>query len=531
MRTLILSLIEKALKRYKGSAINMRRRLLFFLLILMFAMLGCVMSLLSVYGVFPFGAGEREKMFLNELSKLSAGVSKQYGVASVHAVRMSERLTANISEFMRRHALSSAELKKRPDLLEPLLVEQLSILKMNLDVTDCSGVFVTLDATVNPSILNSENSKAGLYIRAIEPNISGMGTEIRYLLRGSSSIAGDGLMNLQAKWNLEFDVTEQLFWWEPIKAYNSDPTLPLSRLVFWCSMSPVQGLNEDVMVCSVPLLDNNGELLGVCGFEVSQMNFMLRHEPNIDGFHNAVFLFSSADGNQIKLEDALFSGNNYMYAMFPVQGLISKVDKYGSFTFYVMPGGIFFAGVDKTMQLYPGGSPFAGQTYSTALIIPKADFDAALNKDRIRFGLILFALMAIGVAASVYLSNRYVEPIIDKLVNADESGLSSKTNIVEIDRLIEKINELHEKDRPVPDYLFGDFIARIKTLTFTESEIFRHYVDGKSINEILKIMFISMSTLKTHNRHLYSKLGVTSKDELMLYVELIKKSKLEEKIL
>jgi DNA-binding CsgD family transcriptional regulator len=37
-------------------------------------------------------------------------------------------------------------------------------------------------------------------------------------------------------------------------------------------------------------------------------------------------------------------------------------------------------------------------------------------------------------------------------------------------------------------------------------------------------MFITINTLKTHNGHIYSKLGITSKEELMLYGELIKKS-------
>ena len=524
-----LKLINKVFKNFKEPAVNMRNRLLAFLLILTFTMLAGILFLLLVFGAFPFGAVERENLFSNRLGNLSTNVSKQYGVASVQAVRLSERLTVSISEFLRRDGLSTAEIKKRPDLLAPLLTEQISILKMNLDATDSSGVFATLDATVNPNVPNAENSKAGLYIRAIEPNIGGMGTEMRYLLRGPSSIAGDGLLNLQAKWNLEFNVAEQPFWRSPIDAYNSNPALPLSRLVYWNSKSPVQGLNEDVMVCSVPLL-YDGELLGVCGFEISQMNFMLRYDPDIDRFHNAVFLFSSADGNRIRLEDALYSGNNYMYAMFPGQGLISSIDKYGNFVVYLMPDGASFVGMEKTIRLYPGGSPFAEQTYRAALLIPKADFDAALNRDRIRFALTLLTLMAIGIIASVFLSNRYVKPITDKLANSGESGLSVKTNIVEIDQLIEKMKELHEKDRPIPDYLFGDFISRIKTLTQTESEIFRHYVDGKSINEILEIMFISLSTLKTHNRHLYSKLGVTSKDELMLYVELIKKSKLEHTI-
>ena len=81
-----------------------------------------------------------------------------------------------------------------------------------------------------------------------------------------------------------------------------------------------------------------------------------------------------------------------------------------------------------------------------------------------------------------------------------------------------------------PDDLFGDFIARVKTLTPTESAIFRHYVNGKSIKDVPPLMSISAHTLKHHNSHIYRKLCVVSKDELALYIKLIKKSGLGERI-
>ena len=525
MGTKNLSFIKWIRENFSESAVNIRRKLLFFLLILMFTMLAGVMFIFSLFGVRPFSLHEKERLFENEFSYLSSDIVKQYGNASVQAVRLSRRLFENIAVFMRQKGLFTNELKKHPGLLEPLLRELLPTLLANLDATDCSGAFVTLDATVKPDAAADDSSKAGLYIRNIEPNIRGMGTETRYLLRGTSTLAGNGSLNLQAKWDLEFDITEQLFWREQFAAMEAVRFLPLSRLVYWCSMSPIQGLNEDVMVCSAPLLNEDGKIIGVCGFEISQMNFMARHEPDIKEFHTEVFLFSSESEKGIRLEDALFAGNSAVYSSFPKQGLIQQTGAAGSFMIYTLPGSASFIGMSKRIRLSPDDSPFARQTFTAALLVPKTDFDAAQNAVRLQFGLILFALTALGILASIVLSRRYLNPIIAALGAIRSGNLEGiKTNIVELDQLVEEVRNQRAKDRPFPDDFFAGFIKRVRMLTPVEKTIFRYYLDGMDVKEIMSKMFITKNTVRIHNERMYGKLGVSDKETFMLYVELIRMS-------
>jgi len=56
-------------------------------------------------------------------------------------------------------------------MLETLLAEQLDLLSVTLEKTRSSGVFLILDATVNPELDGAEYSKAGLFIKNMEPNI------------------------------------------------------------------------------------------------------------------------------------------------------------------------------------------------------------------------------------------------------------------------------------------------------------------------------------------------------------------------
>lgn len=55
----------------------------------------------------------------------------------------------------------------------------------------------------------------------------------------------------------------------------------------------------------------------------------------------------------------------------------------------------------------------------------------------------------------------------------------------------------------------------LKTLTPTERIIFKAYLEGKTSKEIMSELNIKENTLKFHNKNLYSKLGVTSRKQLL----------------
>lgn|GEM_PF-2726032 len=100
---------------------------------------------------------------------------------------------------------------------------------------------------------------------------------------------------------------------------------------------------------------------------------------------------------------------------------------------------------------------------------------------------------------------------------------------------IKKKNTKHIAEEPYAvNYqntdLFEEFIDKINLLTPAEKTIFNYYIEGKTNSEILSLLYISLSTFKTHNSHIYSKLGISSRDELLLYIKLIRKSGCMSKI-
>lgn len=87
----------------------------------------------------------------------------------------------------------------------------------------------------------------------------------------------------------------------------------------------------------------------------------------------------------------------------------------------------------------------------------------------------------------------------------------------EQERLIERVREeaRGEKERTQTEEAAARFAELLPLLTRTERVIYDLYASGKRSREILTLLDITENTLKYHNRNIYSKLGVTSRKELL----------------
>ena len=75
---------------------------------------------------------------------------------------------------------------------------------------------------------------------------------------------------------------------------------------------------------------------------------------------------------------------------------------------------------------------------------------------------------------------------------------------------------------PGMEDMFHSFAEKAKTLTSAERRILNYYIDGHDIADIPDLAFVSIHTVKKHNRSIYQKLDIASRDELMLYIELFR---------
>ena len=97
-------------------------------------------------------------------------------------------------------------------------------------------------------------------------------------------------------------------------------------------------------------------------------------------------------------------------------------------------------------------------------------------------------------------------------------------SLVSIQTLTQLYTRQIEPAKLPPDMeeLFQTFVKRVSTLSAAERRILDYYIAGYDPAEIPDLAFISIHTVKKHNRSIYQKLEVASRDELMLYIEIFR---------
>ena len=223
-------------------------------------------------------------------------------------------------------------------------------------------------------------------------------------------------------------------------------------------------------------------------------------------------------------------------------GLVRFSGEYGS-----------YLGLTKNIPLY-----YENIDYAITVLIPKSDYSQMKLRDAVQTLAVAFLLLFSVIIVCLYFSKKYIAPILKGLERIKKSQISEACNIAEIDDLFEflsqkdseyekslaelsKENEqakheisrvLTENERlantqkkMVPQDVYDFFLTGLKQLTPTEKAIFDLYMDGKTAAEIMEIMTIKQTTLKYHNRNIYSKLGVSSKKQLLGYAALYSREK------
>ena len=106
----------------------------------------------------------------------------------------------------------------------------------------------------------------------------------------------------------------------------------------------------------------------------------------------------------------------------------------------------------------------------------------------------------------------------------DYGIIRSDVGIVSV-QMLTQLNTRQVEPNALPagmEEMFAGFSEKCRTLSSAERRILNYYIDGYEIADIPDLAFISIHTVKKHNRSIYQKLEISSRDELMLYVELFR---------
>lgn len=522
--------LKQNLKNSGSLGIPMGPRLFLLLLILVLTIVLGAVAVMLFTGNFTAGFKKSEAVFQNELLHASQAIEEQYGQFSQQAVELSKTLSRNIEEELNMLDISITGLQDRPDALEHLIASQYERTLLSLQLSKSSGVFLILDATVNPALANAQNSRAGLYMKNMEPNIISSHTPTIIVFRGFPSIGRRNHLDLHAQWQMEFDISNAPYYHAPMTAAHLRPDLPLSRLYYWYPAFTLQGTNEEVMLCSVPLIDSKGNVFGVCGLEISEMLFKLSHLPNRSFYSRLFCVLSPVKGSTMTFNRSMFAGGYSAKAVSRGKNTLVITKSDSPFYSYNYNSKRLFLGMHAPANLYPGDSVFTEQNWVAAVMVPQEDILGSIAV----LNLILFSsvmlLALIGIATAFVLSRRFLKPIAEgfDIIKSADLEAAPKTKVPEIDDLIKYLKTRNKKlyqkaiNGELSISLLDEFLENIKTLSPSERFVFDLYAKGHTSKEAASILYLSINTIKTHNKRIYMKLNVKSREELLLYVSMLK---------
>jgi len=547
----------------KYSKWSLKRKLFVHMLLLAVLLLLFLGLILTLFGR---GESEREHYIASlemQMEIFEKDVAAHFDNLAASAISMSHEMRGILADELQKEQISFSELSDSGDAIYAVQNAMAEPLKKRLLRTSCSGAFVMLDATVNTALQGSEVSKTGIYLQINGYNIS----EPEVLMyRGTYDLAAEHGLTPHRKWHMEFS-SDSFPGYGELRALN---TYSISE------MFTLPGTSEKAVLISMPILSEDGAFLGICGFEVSESYFTTVHAQTSRLDHLGCMLSSIKDGRLITSDSLICRSDDGYFGTFAGDYAIDA-DSDGLCEF--SDGSLTYVGVTKTVKPLE-----QGREYTAAVMIPKADYSRTVSKEIVRNIVFLILILFCTVSFSRFFSKRFLSPLLsalEELKSDERSGipenipeiadialyldnrdrehgeilaqLDERRKLAENEKLrlqseyedalsrfrrvedeynkakedlafvkteIERLAYSRKTEIDPDDYKF--FVAGIETLTESERNIFEYYINGKSSSEILEITGIKESTLKYHNHNILGKLGVSSRKQMLRYVEVMR---------
>ena len=530
------------IRHIRDEGISIRRRFVAYIISAIALVISLILLMLNLFGIMNLTGAQIMNMLDTQLSAYADNIKRDYDNAAAHALSFADQVETELQNFLTGQNLAFEDLKNNTDALSALQNTLYDTVYLNMQLAPASGAFYILDTTVNSR--SGELLFNGIYLKYINLYSENTVNNEITLYRGSFSTAKEADVTFHSGWNNEmrtdfFDSCDSAFADGIHYILSPDVEIPDT----W----------ERARYVYVPIRDQRDLIIGVCGFEINDIYFQLSKKVSNDTLGpmvgalleevNGVYTgqFSSTRYNQIGADSVVITekGGNTVFDFGTARC------------------------IGKTRSVTLGEHDFI-----SALMITEAQFDAYVRRGQLETTGIFLAVFLIMFAYCLFMSKKYMAPILRKIEQirySDDSG--KQLRIREFDDLFSYIEEksivyeeqlksleaakiaaeeeaararkayekaleeyelakseiMHLSEESKNEIVLEDyeyFICNLKTLTPQEMRIYELYASGKTTAEIAAIIGIKENTMKYHNKNIYSKLGVSSRKQFLRFAAL-----------
>lgn len=530
---------KEILSGFRNQSISIRRRFVLCLFVFLVSIVAVLLVLLSLFDVTNSTDDDLEHIFNQQLDYSLNQMYRDMDLLAAGAVEFSHQMSAQIEGF----GTPFEELKNNVTALAELQQKAYDTVLNNMRMASCSGAFFILNTTVNDSLADPYYS--GIYLRYANVGSYMTLRNSVCMFRGAAQVARQNDINLFSTWECEMKEGTFPQMEAVLDQLESDPTN--GYLLTKAYKLPEAW--EKVRLLCAPIADRDGNIIGVCGFEIS------------DPFFHAAYKASDAEHKfvvcaLIEQEDGAYTGqlapNNSGYAPNLKEPLSVKTgERFSVFS----DGGMTLIGETRDMRI-------GSSEHTVAVMLPKSQYSILVNKELGKTILLLALISVLAIASSVMLSHRFVRPLLKAVEQIKARQFESGTSIPEFTDLFaylaeqDRINEeelrrlcrersdaisaadelqskfdetsrqnerlAYSRKSEIDPYDYENFKKGLDMLTGKEREVFNYYMQGKSVKEIMAALGLQESTVRFHNKNIYSKLGIHSLKQLLRYAAILK---------
>ena len=472
---------------------TLRSRFAMYLVTFFGILTSAVMVLLILSGFLNPLDHELEQFMDYELNNKRQSMERNMDNLAAHGINFSQQLSEAILWTMEQKKVSLQQLNGKPQLLQAIQTNSYDIVADAMSKTSCSGAFYLLNASVAQEKRGGEPPKTynSLYIKYANLfSENTLNNEI-CMFRGDYSVARAHGINLYSTWQLE----SQSGVFPEITALLQEPAPELGKSFVMTKVKPLADSWEKVRLFLFPLLDREGRVMGVCGYELSNLYYQLRSATL---FYKGTPLISALLDKE---EHDTYQGQLVDESILGEWPLV--VQSKGKYTLFTSSNTTY---IGKLLPI-----DVAKNSHYLAVMLPENVYNDMLVKARIRAVAIFGLILLLFIAAGYLLNKKYVEPIVGDLQQLRLNPLQKpSSNLQELHEIYtawqnsnyqnkEKLLSL-EQEKSLAQQEYERAVHNLQSIARQQQELQRQYDDLQA-------------TLQEQSRHLTERMELLQKEK------------------
>lgn len=377
---------------------SLRGRFLLYLFSLVSVIISTLLLILGGFGIIRPLDYDFEQYLDYELNFRANSLSRQMNALGAHGMDLSEQLAYNIETTLQEQGadLNTESLNNKPELLYALQAATYNTLAEKMQASFCSGALYLVNASVNTGLM--EPHLNGLYLKFA--NVYSENTVLNEIcmFRGNADLAREHNINLYSTWHPELSASTYPQVQELLSLAAESPKQSHYLLT---DVSSLKESWEQARLYLLPIYGSNGQLLGVCGFELSDLLLQLNSRQSSYQDYPLVSAILEKDAGSNDEFIATLSNPSL------VQSNKFQVINDGRYDIFISGSNSF---VGKLTEFTVGDSK-----HYLAAMITTSNYNELLRHSHLWLAGILLVVLLISLLSSYFLSKKYVAPIIRDL--------------------------------------------------------------------------------------------------------------------